>query len=156
PHAFTSSIGVLATMLAISGLLRRKFDGGLLAMMVVGIGLSVSPPGMGWMHHLPGVRFVLPHYCWPMLVLPAAQLAGAGLPRPGEMRRWIPVVGPVLLAVALFFWRRHVQPYNQWAFDGLMKRSANVPHVRFDIYAPYVAGAAIALAWLALARTRAA
>jgi hypothetical protein len=156
PHAFTSSIGVIATMLAIAGLFSRRPDPSQLLMMIVGLGLATQLPGLVWLHKLPGVKFVLPHYYWPMVALPATQLAAAGLPRAGAVRRWMPAVGAIALAAALFFWKRHGTVLQKWSFPSLTSKAASVAFLPWKIYVPIVVAGVLALAWLVLARTRAA
>lgn len=90
PYALSPVIGLLGLVLALTGLLRRGLGAGLLAVALFGVGMTLAPPGLSWVRHLPLLRDVWPNYCWSLLALPLSQAAGQGvatLETPGE--RWV-------------------------------------------------------------------
>ena len=79
PYVYGITIGVLGLVLAVAGLFRRGLDLPLLLVALVGMALGTPPPGFGWVHQIPLVRYVLAGYGLPLLVLPLTQAAGRGL-----------------------------------------------------------------------------
>lgn len=79
PWAQGASIGLVALLLSVVGARIFRLFWGLALVGVVGVGLTLSPFGLQWLHELPGVRIILPWYCYPLLVLPLCMAAGFGL-----------------------------------------------------------------------------
>jgi hypothetical protein len=97
PWALGPALGVLGLLAAVTGILCGGLDAALASVALLGVGLTTMPPGLGWLHHVPGIRLVLPRYAWVLVALPLTQAAGRGvaaLDTPGGRRR-------VLLALAL-------------------------------------------------------
>ena len=78
-HAFAPVVGVLGLVLAVTGTFCGGLDAGLAGMAVLGVGLAAAPPGLAWLHQIPGLRLVLPPYAWSLVVLPLTQAAGTGV-----------------------------------------------------------------------------
>jgi hypothetical protein len=76
---FAPAIGKLALVLAIIGILHRALDLALIAVAILGIGLACAPPGLAWIHDIPGLRLILPTYAWPLVTLALTQAAGSGV-----------------------------------------------------------------------------
>lgn len=79
PWAQGASIGLVGVLLAIVGMRIFRQSWGLACVGVLGIGLTLAPFGLHWLHELPGVRIVLPWYCYPLVALPLCIAAGYGL-----------------------------------------------------------------------------
>ena len=79
PFAEGASIGLVALLLAIAGWRKLREHWGLILMTVLGIGLTLAPIGLGWLHQLPGLRFILPWYCYSLIIVPLCIAAGYGL-----------------------------------------------------------------------------
>ena len=78
-HAFAPVLGVLGILLAGTGLASGAIDAALASVALLGVVLATMPPGLTWVHDLPALRLVMPTYAWPLVALPLAQAAGAGL-----------------------------------------------------------------------------
>ena len=74
PWPYSPALGVIALVLAVAAL-PFAVDVGLAALGVAGVILSTGPPGLGWVHELPGLGYILPSYGWALLVLPLTQSA---------------------------------------------------------------------------------
>ena len=84
PWAQGASIGFLALVLAATGARVFRSDWGIALVAILGIGLTLSPVGLQWLHALPGISFILPWYCYPLIVVPLCIAAGFGLKRLGN------------------------------------------------------------------------
>lgn len=97
PWAQGASIGLAALFVAAVGLkaLRTRWD--ILLVAIVGISLTLAPIGLQWIHALPGLRIVLPWYCYSLIAVPLCLLAGFGLQTlAGTPRKTLVRVGIVL------------------------------------------------------------
>jgi hypothetical protein len=79
PGIVGSALGVFGLVAAMTGVARGGLDGPLIVVGLVGLGLSVAPIGLGWIHSLPAVRYIQPVYAVPLVVLPLTQAAGRGV-----------------------------------------------------------------------------
>jgi hypothetical protein len=80
PKTFVApTVGCLGLALAVAGLIRRRIDPGLLAVGLVGLGLTVGFPVLESVGRLPLVRYVYPMYAWSLVALPLTQAAGRGV-----------------------------------------------------------------------------
>ena len=79
PWAEGASIGLVALLLAIAGAQKFREHWGLALVGILGLGLTLVPIGLQWLHQLPGVRIILPWYCYPLLIVPLCLAAGFGL-----------------------------------------------------------------------------
>jgi hypothetical protein len=115
PFAEGASIGLVALLLAIAGSGKLRERWGLILMTILGIGLTLAPIGLEWLHQLPGLRIILPWYCYSLIVVPLCIAAGYGLQiiasasranllvvPLAEMLAGVVLVGLVLAAIALF------------------------------------------------------
>jgi hypothetical protein len=75
----TPVVGVFGLVLAIAGLLRRGLDAALIAVGLVGVGLTLAPPVLGLVTRLPLLEYVYPMYGWSLVTLPLTQAAGRGV-----------------------------------------------------------------------------
>jgi hypothetical protein len=80
PYAFlTPTVGLFGLVFAVAGILRRGLDAALLCVLLVGLGLTLSPPVLGAIGRLPLVEYVYPMYAWSLVALPLTQAAGRGV-----------------------------------------------------------------------------
>jgi len=80
PYVLVSpTLGLLGLVLAVTGLLRRGLDAALLAVGLVGVGLTLAPPLLGAIGRLPLVHYIYPMYAWSLVTLPLTQAAGRGV-----------------------------------------------------------------------------
>jgi len=79
PWAAGASIGLVALLLAIAGAQKLRAYWGLALMAILGIGLTLAPPGLQWLHQLPGVGIILNSSCYALLIVPLCLAAGLGL-----------------------------------------------------------------------------
>jgi hypothetical protein len=79
PGIVGSVLGLFGLVAAMAGVVRGGLDAPLIAVGLVGLAVSVSPIGLGWVHSLPAVRFIQPVYAVPLVVLPFTQAAGRGI-----------------------------------------------------------------------------
>jgi hypothetical protein len=77
--AFAPAMGALGLIAAIAGILRGRIDAALAAVGLLGVALATAPPGLAWLHRVPGLELIVPRYAWPLVLLPLAQAAGAEL-----------------------------------------------------------------------------
>jgi hypothetical protein len=98
PHSLAApTIGLFGFAVAVAGLLKRGLDAALLAVGVVGVGMTLAPPVLGLIGRLPLLQYVYPMYAFSLVVLPLTQAAGRGVAVLSERReRW-----PILAALAL-------------------------------------------------------
>jgi hypothetical protein len=75
----TPAIGLFALVFGVAGLLRRGLDPALLAVALLGAGLSLVPPVLGLLRTLPLLEYVYPMYAWSLVTLPLTQAAGRGV-----------------------------------------------------------------------------
>ncbi|MEN8182968.1 MAG: YfhO family protein, partial [Myxococcota bacterium] len=107
PWGLSAALSPVTLVLAGTGLLLGALDIGLVALLLFGIGLGLSPPGLGWLHEVPGLALILPIYAWIWVMLPLTQAAASGasaLSTPTGRRRALPVLAVVFsgsLAVLL-------------------------------------------------------
>ena len=103
PHAFGGALGAVALSLAAIGVRRRGLDGGLIALLILGVGLTVAPGVVGVRPQTPVLGLILPMYGWPLIALPLSQAAGHGALRLARARdAWLGAA--VMLAAALALW----------------------------------------------------
>jgi hypothetical protein len=83
---FGAAVGALGLASALAGLVCGRLGAGLTAVLVLGVALSLSPPGLAWVGHLPGLSLVLPIYAPGLIALVLAQCAGRGVEAAREAR----------------------------------------------------------------------
>jgi len=101
PRAFAPTVGVLGLVLAVAGAMAGGLDLALFAVLLLGIGLATDAPGLGWLHWLPFLRYVLPTYGWPLVAVPLTQCSGRAveeLATPAGRRRALSALVLVLIA----------------------------------------------------------
>lgn len=157
PWPYSPALGVVALVLAVAAL-PFAVDVGLLAMGVLGVIVSTGPPGLGWVHELPGLSYILPFYGWGLLVLPLTQ-AAAHMVELLQQRRVRIAAAATLGVAALAAWivlplvHDHMLPGIP--LGRMLAEAMADPAVRVRAFAPYgVAAAMLVLAWAA-SRTRA-
>src|SRR5262249_29000230 len=79
PPALNPTLGVMGLLLVLVGLLRGGLDLPLVSVLLLGVGLTLAPPGLGWVSRLPSLHFVYATYCWVLVALPLTQAAGRGV-----------------------------------------------------------------------------
>jgi hypothetical protein len=102
PQALNPAVGVVGLLLALVGLLRGGLDAPLVAVLLLGIGKTLAPPGLGWVSRVPPLHFVYATYSWVLVALPLTQAAGRGVavlvtPRAGRVV--VVALGLVVLGV---------------------------------------------------------
>ena len=100
PFAEGASIGLVALLLAIAGSRKLREHWGLILMTVLGIGLTLAPIGLQWLHQLPGLRLILPWYCYSLIVVPLCIAAGYGLQTIASASRPNLLVVPLAVVLA--------------------------------------------------------
>src|SRR5204862_316050 len=101
----TSTAGALGAALAALGIALGGLDLALALVGLLGLAVAAEPWGLGWVHHLPGVRFILPLYGMPLVVLPFTQAIGRGIDALPRLRLPHVVLGAVAPPVAwLVLW----------------------------------------------------
>ncbi len=76
---FAPSIGVLGLIVAIAGVCTAGLDAALVTLALLGVGLATMPPGLMWLHRIPGLALIIPTYAWSLVVLTLTQAAGSGV-----------------------------------------------------------------------------
>lgn len=76
---FTPAVGLFGLVFALAGILRRGLNLPLVMVLLIGIGLTLNPPGIGVVSHLPFLQYVYPTYAWVLVTLPLSQAAGHGI-----------------------------------------------------------------------------
>lgn len=115
PWAIGPTLGVLGLVAAVTGVLCGGLDAALAAVGLLGIGLTTMPPGLTWLHDLPGIHLVLPRYGWVLIALPLTQAAGRGMAAlgiPAGRRRAVVALGLVLAGFASLALVRDSWPVN--------------------------------------------
>lgn len=168
PFAEGASIGLVALLLAIAGSRKLREHWGLILMTVLGTGLTLAPIGLGWLHQLPGVRIILPWYCYSLIVVPLCIAAGYGLqiiasaPRanllvvPLAVLAGVVLFGLVLAAIALFGGFEALQSLKKAIDSGL--RYVGIDQIRdwirdWKIYVSPVAALVAVAAYVLLCRS---
>lgn len=158
PWAQGASIGVVALALALAGSPALRRHWALAAVLALGVGLTLAPWGLHWLHRLPGLRIVLPWYCFPLIAVPLCLMAGFGLASivdhpVGPRRMLVPFVlisgslALTLLSISERGWfvKRFAVAWFKVDFTALREFQA-------FLFEPVslVSAAALALVWLAL------
>jgi hypothetical protein len=102
PWLLNPALGVMGLLLALVGLLRGRLDAPLVSVLLLGIGMTLAPPGLGWVNRVPPLHFVYPTYSWALVAVPLTQAAGGGVavlmtPRAGRVV--VVALGLVVLGV---------------------------------------------------------
>ena len=79
PWGMNPALGFFGVVLAVAGLV--ELDVGMWAVLLLGLGLTIAPPGLRWLHSLPLLHYILPSYAWSLVTLPLAQAAGSAVER---------------------------------------------------------------------------
>jgi len=79
PQAIGPAVGLLGLTLALTGVLGGGLDAALCAVALLGVGMTLAPPGLGWMREVPPLSMVYPAYSWALVTLPVTQAAGHGV-----------------------------------------------------------------------------
>jgi hypothetical protein len=100
PWPFSPALSMVGLALGVAGIVLGGIDLALAAVGLFGLGLTTSFPGLGWLHHVPGLTLILSWYCWVLVVLPFTQAAGRAIERldSPEGRRAMAVGAGVVLA----------------------------------------------------------
>lgn len=93
------AVGLFGLVLALAGLVQRGLDAALIAVGLLGVGMTVAPPILGSVGRLPLLDNVYPMYAWSLVALPLTQAAGKGVDVLSMRRAWWTVL--VALAVVL-------------------------------------------------------
>jgi len=156
PWPFSPALGVLALVLALAAL-PFAFDAALCGLGVVGAILSTGPPGFSFLPDVPLLGYILPYYCWGLVVLPLTQAAAEMVELLATRRGRIAglVSLGVVAAAAWWFLPRlpnylHLNIRPAKIFDARMQD----PEVRNRVYFPYGLAAAALLGGWAISRTR--
>src|SRR5262249_40853487 len=99
PSALGPALGILGLVAAVTGILCRGIDAALALVALLGVGLGILPPGLRWLHQIPGLGLILPRYAWVLVALPLTQSAGRGVAAfaaPGDRRRIVTALALVL------------------------------------------------------------
>jgi hypothetical protein len=109
---FGAAVGLTALMAAVAGILRGALNPGLAGVLVLGVALSLSPPGLGWVARLPGISLILPAYATSLIALVLGQAAGRGVQGAALSREWRPLLVGLFLALVgvLALWLIKSQP----------------------------------------------
>ena len=98
PYAEGGSIGLVALLLAVAGAPALARQWPLVLVLTLGIGLTLAPFGLQWLHRLPGVRIILPWYCFPLVIVPLCLMAAFGLQRLAAAPRTRLLLAPIGVA----------------------------------------------------------
>jgi hypothetical protein len=79
PSALAPSLGVVALVAAVAGILRGGLDVPLGGVALLGVIVATAPSGFSWIATLPGLSYLTPTYAWPLVTLPLTQAAGRGV-----------------------------------------------------------------------------
>lgn len=79
PQALGPVVGVLSLFLALVGSVRGGLDAPLVAVALLGVGMTLAPPGLAWVRQLPPLNYVYSWYSWALVSLPLTQAAGRGV-----------------------------------------------------------------------------
>jgi hypothetical protein len=165
PFAEGASIGLVALLLAIAGSEKLREHWGLILITVLGIGLTLAPIGLEWLHQLPGLRIILPWYCYSLIVVPLCIAAGYGLQIIASASRanllvvplavmlaGVVLFGLVLAAIALFGGSEAFQSLKEEIEDSGL-RYVGSDHIRgWKIYVSPVAALVAVGAYVLLCR----
>ena len=69
---------------------------------MLGIGMTVAPPGLRWLTQIPPLHFVYSMYAWVLVALPLTQAAGRGvaaLSTSGVRRILVVALGVILVGM---------------------------------------------------------
>jgi hypothetical protein len=105
PLALNSTVGVLGLFLGLVGVLRGGLDVPLAAVALLGISMTLAPPGLGWLRRVPPLHFVYATYCWVLVAVVLTQAAGRGvavLAAAGARRVVAVALGLLVLGVLCF------------------------------------------------------
>jgi len=165
PFAEGASIGLVALLLVIAGSQKLRAHWGLILMTVLGISLTLAPIGLEWLHQLPGLRMILPWYCYSLIVVPLCIAAGYGLQIIASASRadllvvplavmlaGVVLFGLVLAAIALFGGFEALQSLKKAIADSGL-RYVGIDHIRnWKIYVSPVAALVAVAAYVLLCR----
>jgi len=115
PWSVAPAVGIVTLVLATIGIAKRGIDLSLAAVALLGVVLTLMPPGLAWVHDLPGVGLILPIYAWPLIALPMTQAAGRGVRTMSEpeIRKWVVLtLGLVLIGVLWLVFDRHGRSFE--------------------------------------------
>src|SRR5262245_32828231 len=79
PWVLSPALGVMGLLLALVGFLGGGLDVPLVLVLLLGIGMTLAPPGLAWVSRVPPLHFVYSTYCWALVALPLTQAAGGGV-----------------------------------------------------------------------------
>jgi Bacterial membrane protein YfhO len=96
---FGAAVGLTALTAAVAGVLCGALNPGLTALLVLGVALALSPPGLGWIGRLPGISLILPAYAPSLIALVLAEAAGRGVQAAGTPRERRALLAGLLVAL---------------------------------------------------------
>jgi hypothetical protein len=95
----SAAVGMLALVLGVAGILQGGLDLALIAVALLGVALTCAPPGLGWLHALPGVGLILPTYGWPLVTIALTQAAGRAVAGLTERGSWRAIAGAAVVVL---------------------------------------------------------
>ena len=76
PWSLGAVLGSLTFALAIGGILMGALTRATGVTLLIGVTMTLAPPGLRWLYNAPGFRLLLPWYAWFLVALPVALAAG--------------------------------------------------------------------------------
>lgn len=154
PYMFAPSIGTGALVLAVAGLSSGGLDLPLLFPALLGIGLSTAVFGLGWLHLVPVLKFILPQYGWPLVILPLTQSAGRGLDALSTRRGIVRLLVALALTTAAcaLVWAIPTGPESRAALGHLGRRALETAAGQARLFGPPLAMLLAALLCFVAAR----
>lgn len=159
PFDSASMLGVGGLVLALTGVLLGVLDAGLVGALVVGALLALAPPPLdAIVPRLPGIRLVLPWYCWTLVAVPLTQAAAGAVTRldaPGARKRLLAAAGTIPLGIAavLLVPNLHVT-LMRVPLRGILDKILHTPAGKLWLIAPTAAFLAALAATMLVRRLR--
>jgi hypothetical protein len=156
PVALSPAVGVMGLLLALVGFLGAGLDVPLVLVLLLGIGMTLAPPGLGWVNRVPPLHFVYSTYCWALVALPLTQAAGGGvavLTTPRARRVVVIALGLVVVGVLWLLPHLYFVPgvgfFDQPIHNALVKMLGR-PTGWLRLVLPLVVATTVAV-WIAVA-----
>lgn len=152
--AYMPVIGAVVFVAAVAGVLRGRFDPALFGVGLFGIVLTTMPPGLAWVHEIPGLRLITASYAWPLVILALTQTAGGCVDASTRSQSLAAeVLGlALLLAGALTLWFLATSGVSP--FDALLAEAAQSPNGLLRLGLPLILAAFAVSACFVLRRVR--
>jgi hypothetical protein len=104
PWSASPVLGALGLVLALAGLFQLGLDEALAAVLVLGLGLTLAPPGLKWLHGLPLIHYPLPSYSWSLVALPLTQAGALAIERADRPRGRLFLLGGAAIMIGALAW----------------------------------------------------